>query len=252
MSVNVDYAAIVAMELFGFASFIMAFLFFTQLQRIRKKQREFMNALNRRMISERGDGKCHSSEWVMDNIVYRPKKMLNATPLFIFAVTVLLAFFYYVIGPNVVANVVSFGYTGVIVLFGVALLLWTDAFEAYSYTNAIRRVETDELDKEDQSYLELAREALEKAFLRFVSLGVAFSLLGPFIPQIFNGVVYVFMLYTTVFFKASEMSFKIWTVLGAAIVLILPVLLFFLPELLGRIIIRKGKLLVRKISKGKG
>lgn len=251
MPINVDSAAIIAMEFFGVVSFAVAVLFFVQLRRVRRKQREFLDGLNKRVITDRGDGKCYSSEWVMDNVVYRPKKLLNGTPLFLFVMVFLLAFFYYVVAPHLIANVLGFGYSAVIVLMGVAVLLWTDAFEAYSYANAIRKVETLELDKEDQSYLDLAEDALEKALFRFASLGVAFSLLGPFIPQIFNGVVYVFIMYTTVFFKASEMSFKVWTVLGAVVVLIIPALLFFLPELLGRIIVSKGKLLVRKISKDK-
>jgi len=78
---------------------------------------------------------------------------------------------------------------------------------------------------------------------------VAFALLGPFIFQIFDGVVYVFVLYASFYFQASEVSFKFLAGVGAVVVMILPALMLFLPEFLGRIIVRKGKSLVRKVFK---
>jgi hypothetical protein len=235
------------MESLGAVSFIIAFLFFCQRQRISYKQKAFLEALKTRVISERGDGKCYSSEWIMDNIVYKTKKLLNATPLLIASIALLGAVLYYVILPRIFFSILNLGYVFVIALIGVLILLETDAFQAYSYTSAIHKVSTEQLDKEDQSYIELAREALEKAFLRFFSLGVAFALTGPFIPQIFNGIVNGFMWYTAVFFQASEVSAKISTIFGILIVLTLPALMLFLPEVLGRVIIRKGKSLVRKM-----
>jgi len=249
LSIDVDFTAIVIMESMGIISFLVAFLFFRQCQRISGKQKTFLNALNRQMISERGDGKCFSSEWVMDNIVYKPKRILNATPLLMATITLLLAIFYFLIGPHIFANIIGFGYASVVALVGIATLLGTDAFEAYGYTSAIHEVSIEQLDREDQSYIELAREAVEKAFLRFASLGIAFAVFGPFIPQIFNGVVEIFVFYTAVFFQASEVLFKVLSVLGAFIVLLLPVVMLLLPEFLGRILIRKGKSLTRKMFK---
>lgn len=249
LPIDIDIVAIVIMESLGVFSFLMAFLFFRQRRRIRDKQRAFFDALERQVISERGDGKCYSFEWVMGNIVHKPRKLLNATPLLLATLIFLLSFFVYGIGPYIIASLLRLGYAVVIALMGIAILLQTDAFQAYNYTDAIHKMEIEQLDKEDQSYMELAREALEKAFLRFVSVGVAFALFGPFIPQIFNAVVYVFMMYLTVFFQTSETSFKVSTVLGALIVLILPGLMLFLPEFLGRITIRKGKSLIRKLFK---
>ena len=252
LPVDIDIVAIVIMESLGVVSFLVAFLFFRQLQRISDKQRAFLDALKRRIVSERGDGKCYSSEWVMDNIVYKPRKLFNATPLLVVAAMFLLAVFVYFAGPHVISNVVGLGYACVIALVGVSILLWTDAFQAYSYINAIHEVATEQLDKEDKSYIEIARETVVKAFLRFVSLGVAFALLGPFIPQIFNSVVYAFILYTTVYFEASEVSFKVSMIFGTLIVMVLPVLMLFLPEFLGRIILRKGESLTRRLFNRKG
>lgn len=249
MLIDVNIAAIVIMESLGVFSFLMAFLFLRQRQRIRDKQRAFLDALERQLASERSDGKCYSFEWVMDNIVHKPRKLLNATPLLFATATFLLAVFFCGIGPHIFASLLRLGYAVVIALMGIAILLWTDAFQAYNYTDAIHKVGIEQLDKEDQSYMELAREALEKSFLRFVSVGVAFALFGPFVPQIFNGVVYFFASYTTVFFQASEASLNFSTIFGTLIVLILPVLMLFLPELLGRIMVRKVKSLIRKLYK---
>jgi multisubunit Na+/H+ antiporter MnhF subunit len=247
LPVDIDFASIVLMEFFGVVSFVVALIFFRQRQRVRNKQKAFVDALNRRLICDKGDGMCFSSEWVMDNIVYPRKKVLNSTPLLLMTLTFLIAFFYYVVGPRIVASLVGLGYASVIALLAIVILLWTDALEAYSYSNAINQVSILQLDIEDQSYMELARDGLERACVRFVSLGVAFALLGPSIPLIFNGVVYAFVLYAAVFFKTSEVLFNVFTVLGAIIVFAMPLTLFFLPELVSRVMARKVKPLADRI-----
>jgi len=249
IAINIDAAAIIIMESFGVVSFLMAFLFYRQREKMKNKHVAFMSALCKRLISERGYGKCFSSEWVMDNIVYKRKKIWNATPIFVAVLTASLMVWNFVIAPRIIGNIISFGYAMIIALLGIAAILWTDAFEAFSYASAIHNVATRELDKEDQSYMELASESLEKAFLRFLSLGIAFAVLGPFIPQIFNRTVEAFLLYTTVYFQASEASFKISGLLGILVIFTLPVLMLFFPEFLGRILILKGKLMTLRFLK---
>jgi len=247
LSIDIDIIAVIILESLGVISFLAAFLFYRQRQRINNKHKAFLNSLSRQLISERGDGKCFSSEWLLDNVISRRKRLLSATPILIGALTIFLAIFYYGIGPLIVAGLLSFGYASVIGLLGVSVLLSTDAFEAYSYTNAINKATVEQLDKEDQSYIELAKEAVEKAFLRFFSLGVAFALLGPFIPQIFNGVASGLALYTSVLFLASEATSKVSVVFATLIVFVLPALLLLLPEFFGRILFRKGKFIGRKV-----
>lgn len=247
MPIDIDLSAIIIMEAMGIVAFLTACLFFRKHRRISEKHRMFLDALNRRLTSERGDGKCFSSDWVMDNIVYKPKKALNYTPLLAAGFGLLVAVLGMGVGPQILTNFISFGYASFVALLGIAILLWTDAFEAYGYTNAIQNVSVEQLDKEDQSYLELAEEALEKATLRFAFLGVAFAMFGPFIPQIFNAFVYAFAFYVNIYFQASEASSKVFSFFGAVVIMILPALLFLLPELLGRIIVHRGRLLARRV-----
>jgi hypothetical protein len=188
LPVNVDLSAIVVMEVLGAAAFFEASLFLRQFRRIKNKEREFSYALRIGAVSHRTDGKCFSSEWTIGNIVYKPKKLLSATPLVAAVFAVVAAVTYYVVIPTVAAYIIGFGYAILIALVGVAALLWTDAFEAYGYSDAIHDVAASQLANEDQSYMELAKTALKKASQRFFSLAVAFALLGPFIPLIFNGV----------------------------------------------------------------
>lgn len=249
LSIDIDTAAIIMMEFLGIVSFLVAFLFYRQRQRVRNKQKEYLDAISRQVISERGDGKCFSSEWALDKIVYKPKTILHATPLMMGAVVLLIAVVVMGAGTHVLLNFIKLGYVSIIALLGASVLLYTDAFQAYSFTNAIGKVATDQLDREDESYLKLAQEALEEATLRFVSLGVAFAVFGPVTPQIFSGLVYGIALYANIYFQATEVTFRYLIFLGAIIVMILPAIMLFLPELVGRILIRKGKSLVRALHK---
>lgn len=189
LPVDVDLSAIVVMEVLGTVAFFEAFLFFRQFRRMKNKEKELLYAFRKGFGSHRADGKCFSSEWVIGNIVYKPKKLVSATPLLAAVCALVLAVTYYVVIPTIAAYAIGFGYAFLIALVGVAVLLWTDAFEAYGYSDAIHDVAAEQLDREDQSYIELAMKSLKKASQRFFSLAVAFALLGPFVPLIFNGVV---------------------------------------------------------------
>jgi len=250
LSSDVDIAAVVVLEALGLVAFFIGLLFLRQFQRIREKQREYEDAQKRGVISERGDGKCHSFEWVMDNIVQKPRKLLGATPLLMASIGLLGAVVYYVILPRVFSGIISLGYAFVIALIGVLILVETDVFEAYSYTSAIRKVSTEQLDKEDRSFIELAREALKKATLRFLTIGVAFALVGPFIPQIFDGLVYALIFYTRIYFGATAAFLHI-QIIGLILILALPGIMLFLPELLVRIVLRQGKSLAGRMFKRK-
>lgn len=246
---EIDIAAIAIMESLGVISFAMAFMFYRQLRRINDKRRAILDAKKRRAISERADGKCYSYEWVMDNVVHKPRRLLKASPFLLATISFLVTAYYLSVGPYIFLNVFRLGYASLIALIGIAILARTEAFEAYSYTNAVRKVATEQLDREDQSYIELAGEALAKAFLRFVLLGVVFALLGAFIPQIFNGVFFAFEFYMSIVFQATETTLKVNQLLGMIAALTLPVFMLLLPELLGRVTIHIGKSLTHKLFK---
>lgn len=141
----------------------------------------------------------------------------------------------------------STGYLALVALIGVAILLETDAFEAYSYSKAIQKVTLDRLNKEDQSYMELAKEALENAIIRFLIIGVIFAIAGSFIPQIFDGLIHALVTYTRIIFQATEASREISQGLALFVALILTGILLYLPELMGRVIFRRMKRLAQRI-----
>jgi len=239
MSVDVDVTAVAVMEALGLVSFFIGSLFLRQFKRIREKQRAFEDALKKMDIGDSGDGTCYSYKWVRDNIIHRPRKLLKSTPFLMVTVTILLAVFYYCIGPQIFAQIISLGYVSLIAFVGAATLLYTDAFEAYWYTRAIRKVATEQLNRQDQSYMELAKEGLEKAIIRFFALGVAFAAVGPLIPQIVEGLSYVLVLYTGIVFHVSKISSEASKVLALIIVLVFVLGLFYLPLLVRQIISRR-------------
>lgn len=240
MSTDKEIISIILVESFGILSFLLALVFFRLSRRIGDKQ----ESLRKAKPSEIWNGPCYSYKWVMSNTL-KPRKILEATPflaVFAFFITWLL---YFVIGPRVFFWVL--GYPALVALIGVAILIKTDAFEAYSYSKAIQKAPLDHLSGEDQSYMGLAKEALEKAIIRFLILGIIFAIAGPFIPQIFDGLIYVLVMYTRIVFRATEASKGISLFLAIATALILTSILLYLPELMGRTIFRRVKLLAQRI-----
>ncbi len=176
-------------------------------------------------------------------------KLLAATPALVVFVGILGTFLIY--GPPAqffFYVIVAPGYVSFIALIGATiLLLETNAYQAYSYGRAIQKVAPSQLSREDQSYMELAKEALENATLRFLIIGIIFAVVGPFMPQIFDGLVYALATYARILFHATVAMLKISPVLAFAIALIFLGILFYLPEVMGRIIFRRVKLLAQRI-----
>lgn len=216
----------------------MALVFFKQYQKINDKQ----ESLKKAATDEIWNGSCYSYKWIMSHTL-KPRKVFAATPLLAVFAFFIGWFLLLLLGPGLL----SLGYSTIVAIIGVAILLSTDAFEAYSYSTAVQKVALDSLRREDQSFMELAKEALEKAVIRFLIIGIIFAIAGPFIPQIFDGLVYAFVTYTRIMFQATEASMEVSRGLAIAVALSVTVVLLFLPELTGRILFRRVKLLAQRI-----
>ena len=177
----------------------------------------------------------------------KPRRILETTPSLAFIAFVITWFWLFWLGPWILFSVTP--YLVFPALIGIIILLKTDAFEAYSYGRAIQRAQLDHLNREDQSYMKLAREGLEKAVVRFLIVGIIFTLAGPFIPQILDGLIYVFGTYTVIIFQISEASFEISIFLAFVITVVLITILLCLPQLMSRIIFPRMKLLAQRIWK---
>ena len=251
MSVDIDFVVVILMESFAALAFVEALLFFWQHRRISSRQRLFQEALEHNELSNREDGKCHSFEWVMDNVSYKPRKLLDATPFLAWLITVVLAILYHLILPRILYYIISFGYVIVVGLLGIGILLWTDAFQAISYTNWLHKIRITQLDKEDETYIKLAQESLQKTFTGFIFLGAAFALLGPFTTQIFDDLVNVLTSYASFLLQIAGQSTKISPILGLIIALGLPAAFVVLPMILGVILISRLKWLFNKLFKSR-
>ena len=217
---------------------MLALVFLKQSRKISDKQ----ESLKKAAVDEIWNGPCYSYKWVLSHTL-KPRKLLKATPfLAVFAFFIAWFLFFYV-GPQLV----RLGYLALVALVGGAILLETDAFEAYSYSRAVQKAPLDNLNKEDQGYMELAKESLENAIVRFLIIGVIFAIAGPFIPKILDGLVYTLVTYAGVLFQATEASQGISQVLAFVVAAILTVILLYLPELTGRVIFSRLKLLAQRI-----
>jgi len=179
---------------------------------------------------------CYSYKWVISQAM-KPKKMITPKayfPLLTWGLTGVIVF-------TLLAIFSSAGYSLLIALVGSAVFLETDVFEAHSYSKAIQKITLDQLNKEDQSYMEIAKEALKIGGIRFLLAGATFALAGPFIPLIFDGLCYVLVLYTSIIFQAAGTAQNVSKALAVLIAFILPGILLYLPQLLGRIIFAKTK-----------
>ena len=248
MPIEIDLIAIVLMESFGMICFLLGFLFMKHSQKLSGKIEALQQALVKASATDERveEGTCYSYNWVISQVM-KPKKAIAPKayfPLLIWGLTGIVAF-------TILAVFFSAGYSLLIALVGSAVFLETDVFEAHGYSKAIQKITLDQLNKEDQSYMEIAKEALKIGGIRFLLAGATFALAGPFIPLIFDGLCYVLVLYTRIIFQAAGTAQNVSKVLAVLIALILPGILLYLPELVGRIIFAKTKAVIRTRKKHK-
>lgn len=248
LTTNIDVVAIIIMEMFAAISFLVSFMFAKHVQGVRGKMEALQDSLGKATTpSERGEeGSCYSLKWVL-NKTMKPKRIISPSafqPLFVMALTG-------VIVVTVLIVFCSTGYSLLLALVGVAVILETSTFEAYDYSKAIQRVTLDKLTKEDLDYMEIAVEALRIGTMRFIAVGTIFAIAGPFIPLIFDTLIYTLVLYVSIVFRAAETAQNISKLLAIVITVILSGTLLYLPQLVGRTILAKIKVAIRKIRKHK-
>lgn len=246
MPIDVHLVAMLLMEAFGVAFFLLAFMLINRFRGIGGKLEALQEALKKATrISERRDGPCYSYKWAMSHTM-KSRKMWHVSPFLAMYMTLLIG----VVGFTFFIIFSSIGYALFIALIGAAILFETEAFEAYGYGKAVQKVELDQLGEEDQSYMEIAREALGMGVIRFLMAGVIFAVAGPYIPHIFDSLSYALASYMNIFlFQPVEASWKTSQFLAMLIAIILPGILLYLPELFGKTLLRKIKGLTRRMRK---
>lgn len=252
---EIDVIAIILMESFAVVFFLSAFIIINLSRRIGGKIEALQEALEKAPVTgERLEESCYSYKWVMGHSL----KSRNLVGLlvrsigpggFLMGCIMALSLF---LGVVLLIIFHSAGYTMFIALTGAAIIFETDAFEAYSYAKSVQKVALEQLVKEDQSYMEIAKEVFERAALRFLVVGTTFAVAGPFVPQIFQGLIYAFSIYTNILFQATETALNVSFVLAIIIAFILPAILLYLPELVGKTIFRKTKELTLRMRKREG
>ncbi len=241
MLTDKEIISIILVESLGIVSFLLALIFFEQSRKISDTQ----EGLKKATVDKVRNGPCYSYKWIISHTL-KPRKMLKATPSLAVLAYFIMWFWFFFLGPWIFFYVTP--YLAFTALIGIIILLKTDAFEAYSYGRAVQKAPLDHLNGEDQSYMELARKALEKAVIRFLIIGIIYVVVGPFIPQIFDGLIYVFGMYTVIIFE-SEVSLEISIFLAFVITAVLIIILLYFPELMNRIIFRRVKLQAQRIWK---
>lgn len=241
-----DAVAIVLVESFGAIFFLLALIFINDSQRVKHKMKAFQEALEKTSATgRRHERPCYSYKWAMKYVMESKKKMKH------FMTNPFLAIWYgavaFLAGFLVFFIVSTAGYILFISLIGALIFLDADAFEAHSYIKAIQKVPIDQLVEEDQSYMEIAKGALQMATIRFLMVGATFAVVGPFTTYIFDGLCYVLAFYMQhTIFQAVESTWNISQFLAVFLALILPGILIYLPELAGRIIFTRAKAAIRE------
>ena len=240
---EIDKIAMTLMESLAATIFLLTLLFTKQSRKISNK----LKGLKESSLSLDNGGECWSYKWVLKKITMSRRSALHPDLL---GATLLI------VGTMVLAGIFAFtaiiilgalGYTPILVLVGLAMISDPEAYQAYGYVNAVMKVSIDQLNKEDEDYMRIAKEALERKALRFLTIAIIFAVLGPFIPIIFNWLTYTLAVYSEIFFKATEVSSKISLILALVIILVMPGMLLFFPELIGRRLLSMLRKVVRRI-----
>ena len=230
---DINILAIVLMESFGAVFFLSFFWSMMWSRRIGGK----MEACGKVPAATMTDEPCFSYKWVLSQTT-KPRKVMYPSLLLSFVFGAL----FLVVGIPFLTIFYTIGYTMLIALVGCAIFLEEDTFQAYGYGKALQKVSLGELDKEDESYMKIAREALQIGTIRFLIAGTIFAFAGPFIPQIFNGLCYALALYMKyTLFLATEAASNISLVLAIVTALVLPGALLYLPEMVWRILLKMLK-----------
>ena len=242
---GIDKMAIILMETLAATIFLLTIVFLGKSTKISSKLKE----LKELILVVKSEGECWSHKWVMKNITLSRRSILHPGSLgatFLIVGTMVLAG-----GSAFIVMVVlgALGYVPLLVLVALAVISDSEAYQAYSYVNAVVKASMDQLSKEDEDYMRIAKEALERKALRFLTIAMIFAILGPLIPLIFNWLTYILAVYVNVFFKATEVSLKVSLILTLVIILFVPGFLLYFPQLLGRTLLSFLKKAVRRILK---
>jgi hypothetical protein len=246
LPIDIDIIAIVLMEIFGAIFFLLAFTFTKHSRRVSSKMKALQEALAKAtmMTAKREEGPCYSYKWVISHTM-GPRRIFSPSgflPLLVMALSGVIA-------ATLLIVFHSAGYSLILALIGAAVILETDVFEARAYSATIQKVALDQLDEEDLSYMEIVTGALKIGAIRFIVAGAIFAVAGPFIPLIFDGLCYALVLYMSIVFKATEAAQNASRVLALVIAMTLPATLLYLPQLVGRTILFRTKVAIRKMRK---
>lgn len=231
LAIDIQTLGTIVTESIGLFFFLLAIAFLHTSRRIDTKAKELESESATDEESERN---CFSYKWAIDNST-KTRRVFAANLLYV-AIPFMLAICTSLI---LLMMLQSFGYVMLLSFVVMAIFLDTEAFESLSYGKAVIKKPLSQLNKEDQSYMKIAEEALELAFVRFLIVGSILAIVGPFITQVFDGLIYTLGAYSLVLFSTTEVAFAVSPVLALLIALILPGVLLYLPELIGKILIHK-------------
>jgi len=235
LAMDIQVLGIIITESLGLIFFLLALTFLQMSRRIGGK-REALEDSQKNTVSGKIEENCFSFRWAMERSM-KSRKVFGANPILI-AIPFVLA-----LGTGFILLTLfqSIGYVMLLSFVGMTIFLDSEAFEAFGYGKAIIKASLTQLNNEDQSYMKIAKEALELATARFFMVGIILAVIGPFIQKLFDGLIYAIAMYSIVLFSTTETAYAISPVLACFIAMVLPGILLYLPELVGRTLFHKMK-----------